>query len=242
MIRLNRTLLAGIAVVFMAALAVAGAPLVEAFTPKASDPPEENSCASTGGERPVPKEPQEAGSTEPKGLKLTARLVAKEDSYPLDLDGKTPEQFRKLLDEAKVKGGSLPPVPTVNLVLELRYTGAFGSELDVCLGKGDTGPVIGLTLDLKGPGAINATLVNARGSRISPTIVKLVAGKTHRITLSKLEVFDGRTTQACYWTQPGEYTLTVSCGVVEGGEKGFWKAAGKVVSAPIKLKVVMPKN
>jgi hypothetical protein len=25
--------------------------------------------------------------------------------------------------------------------------------------------------------------------------------------------------------------------VVEGGEKGFWRAVGKVVSAPIKLKV-----
>jgi hypothetical protein len=195
------------------------------------------SCEFTRGERPVTKEGQEGGSTEPKGLKLTARLIAKETAYPLDLDGKTPEQFRKMIEEAKSKGGPLPPAPTVNLVLELRYTGAFGSELDVCLGKGDTGPVHGLTLDLKGPGAASASFANARGARVSPTIVKLVAGKTHSIPLGKLEVFDGRTTQAWYWTQPGEYTVVVSCGVVEGGEKGMWRAAGKVVSAPIKLKV-----
>lgn len=52
---------------------------------------------SPGDERPVPKEAQQGGSTDPKGLLLEARLVAKENAYTLDLDGKTPEQFRKLL-------------------------------------------------------------------------------------------------------------------------------------------------
>ncbi len=199
------------------------------------------SCEFTRGERPAPKDAQESGSTDPKGLMLTARLIAKGKSYPLDLDGKTPEQFRKLLEEAKSKGGPLPAPPVVDLVLELRYTGTYGTELNVCLGKGDIGPVNGLTLDLKGPGALSASFANARGARVSPTIVKLVAGRTHKVPLGKLEVYDGRTTQSCYWTQPGEYTLVVSCGVVEGGEKGFWKPAGKVTSAPITLKVGGPK-
>ncbi len=197
--------------------------------------PLSHSCAFVRGDRPAPKEAKPGGSTEPKGLPLEARLIAKKIAYPLDLGGKTPKEFRTLLDEAKAKGGPLPPPPAVELVLELRNTGK--KALHVCLGKGDVGPVAGLTLDLKGPGAVSASFGNARGARISPTVVEVAAGKTHTVTIAKLEVYDGRTTQRCYWTKAGDYTLAVSCGVVEGGKKGFWRAAGKVVSAPIELKV-----
>jgi hypothetical protein len=100
-------------------------------------------------------------------------------------------------------------------------------DLQICLDKGDIVPVNWLDVgDLKGPRAFSVSLANTRGARVSPTIVQVAAGKTHWVPITTLEFYCGRTTQTCYWTKAGECTLVVSCGVVEGGEKGFWQAAG----------------
>src|SRR5262249_29457079 len=66
------------------------------------------------------------GKTIPAGVPLELRLVSQKDTYALDLGGKNADAFRKLLN---AKGEKLPAPPKVDLVFELRNTGA--KELQV---------------------------------------------------------------------------------------------------------------
>src|SRR5262249_38292277 len=84
-------------------------------------------------------------------LPVTAKLVAKKDTYRLDLEGKTPEDFRKLL----AAGGKLPAPPAVRLELELHNTS--DKEVRIWV-KGD--PVV-LDLEVKGPGATSVVAQKA---------------------------------------------------------------------------------
>src|SRR5437764_484487 len=62
------------------------------------------------------------GKSEPAGVPVEAKLVAKKATYTVDLGGKTAEEFRQGLKDAE-KTGRYPPAPPVDLVLELRNTG-----------------------------------------------------------------------------------------------------------------------
>jgi hypothetical protein len=172
------------------------------------------------------------------GAALEVRLVAHKESYVLDLGGKSAEQFRKQILDFEKKGRDLPQPPAVDLVLELRNTS--DKDLHVCLGQGDYGLIHGLTLELKGPGALKASFANARGAQVPPTIVDVPAGKTHKVVLTRLETSDGRTYRAVYWTQPGEYTLVLRCDLVARAQ-GAWQTVSKLESNPVKLKVVEKK-
>ena len=64
----------------------------------------------------------------PAPLPVTAKLIAKKKSYQLDLGGKTPEEYRKAIEEAK-KTFRYPAPPEVDLTLELTNT----SDKDVAI-------------------------------------------------------------------------------------------------------------
>jgi RNA polymerase sigma factor (sigma-70 family) len=100
----------------------------------------------------------EKAKTEPLAYPLQLKLVAKKDTYTLDLGGKTPEQFRKDIEkivqdavDKKLPAEQmqdirrlLPPAPAVDLVLEVTNMGKEEETIEVQ-------PSFQLTL--RGPGA-----------------------------------------------------------------------------------------
>ena len=86
------------------------------------------------------------GKSEPPGAVVEARLTAKQNTYTLDLNGKTAEEYQKQLKDGAATG-NYPPPPKIDVVLELTNT----SDKEVQLQFGGTRNV--LTLDLQGPGA-----------------------------------------------------------------------------------------
>jgi uncharacterized protein (TIGR03067 family) len=194
------------------------------------------------GEGRVPKQqPEEKSKTDPPGVPLEARLIAKQDTYVLNLGGKTQEEFRKLLKEP------LPPAPAVGLELQFRNCG--GKDLTFLVGG--FAPDIPLLLKLDGPGAVNIALpahhVRLRG--MPPQQVTLAPGKTHTLAIKSLMTSRlNRDGTASYWTQPGDYTLIATyktaVSPVPKGAKDNGKGFGPVTvtSAPVKLKVVEKKG
>jgi RNA polymerase sigma factor (sigma-70 family) len=196
------------------------------------------------GERPK----QEAKSkTDPAGVPLEARLVAKKDTYALDLGGKTPEEFRKGIENV------YPATPVVDLELEFRNSG----DKEFTFVVGGSNPDIPLLLKLEGPGAVNVTLPaqNAPIARAPFTQVTLAPGKTHTLPITSLMTKRlGRDGTASYWLEPGDYTLTATyktavspapAGSKDGAEllmqgfPGFGQVT--VITAPVKLKVTREK-
>jgi hypothetical protein len=185
------------------------------------------------------------GTTDPKGVHLHLKVVAKKDTYALDLGGKTPEEFAKLLAEAE-KTSSFPPAPAVDLVVELRNTG--DKALRVWIGGDDSE----LVLHVTGKAARNLTARLGIGKKHQgPQIVNLPAGKTHDFPLRRLSTASYfsrlEVVRHSYWTKPGEYTLTASYHTAVSPAPKKAKGAGNgfghvtVKSAPVKLKVVEKK-
>ena len=194
------------------------------------------------GNAPTPKKPpEEKSKTEPRGVPLEARLIAKKDTYVLDLGGKTPEEFRKLLKDP------YPPTPAVDLELEFRNSG----DKDLTFLVGGTAPDVPLLLKLDGPGAVNiplqALLVGIPST--PPEKVTLPPGKTHTLPIKGLMTNRlNRDGTASYWTEPGDYTLVATyktaVSPVPKGAKDDGNGFGPVtvISAPVKLKVVQKKG
>jgi hypothetical protein len=124
-------------------------------------------------------------------------------SYSLDLHGKTPKEFREQI-QAAAGTDRLPPPPEVDLRLELQNT--MKQELRIAPAARGTE----LQLELEGPGAVTvpgpaggdepflaaSTVVLAPGQRFTLPIRRLIYGSRGAIRFA-------------YWTEPGEYTLTV---------------------------------
>ena len=202
---------------------------------------------------PAPRDktkPADAGSTEPAGVPLVARLVGAKDSYTLDLGGLSAEDFRKQIENLgkarpAIGGPAFPPSPKVDLKLELKNTGKEEIKVQA---RGNANK---LTLDLKGPGVLYAPIriQNFIPIRRPPEVLTLAPGET--VTLEEVPTLaipkPGTGSQA-YWAAPGQYTLTVDyiLGVSPAPEKtrdmgdGFGQVT--IHSAPIKLKVVEAKK
>jgi hypothetical protein len=190
------------------------------------------------GIAPVRQQPSEEKSkTEPPGVPLQAWLIAKKDTYVLNLGGKTPEEFRKLVQK------SFPPAPAVDLELEFRNGGAK----DLTFLVGGTNPDVPLLLKLDGPGAVNVVVpaVHKAMASTPPKQVTLAPGKTHTLPIKSLMTNHiGRDGTASYRTEPGDYTLTATyktaVSPVRQGAKDTGRGFGPVtvISAPVKLKVV----
>jgi hypothetical protein len=156
---------------------------------------------------------------------VTVRLIVNRSTYPLAFGGKTPDEVRRLLDEATSavaalhqatgmeywrvveeasrRVAALPPAPTVDLTLEFRNTGARPVQLDI---GGDGGH---LTLDLQGPGAVSlpTRLFMTYEYRL-PLRVTLAPGQTYRLAVGSLDYGLRGDSDRAYWTETGEYKLT----------------------------------
>jgi hypothetical protein len=183
-----------------------------------------------------------ADEPKPADLPLKAKLVAKKDTYKLDLDGKSGEEFRKVLKDAE-KSGKAPMPPAVDLVLEITNTSDQEVKFWV---EGDANE---LQLDAKGPNAVTITPQKAFTADFRmPKVITLAPGKTHSIPITALQYGFRGTSKYTYWTEPGEYTLTASyktaISPAPKGSKEADKGFGIVVlmtTEPIKVKVETPK-
>jgi hypothetical protein len=168
-----------------------------------------------------------------KGGPLELRVAVIKATYELDLGGKSPKQFRKVLDEAAkmLKGpAEIPPAPEVDLVLEIHNP--TDQEQTAFVG----GDYL-LKLQLKGPGAVCLRYSASYTTDVKrPEEVRLAAGKSHRIPLKRLEHGFRGYGERCYWTEPGEYSLTASYGTRAAEGKAI-----DLTAAPVKLRVARKK-
>ena len=166
---------------------------------------------------------------------LELKIVLKKTEYKFDSGGKTPAEYRKMLEQMReeIKEGKFrgraPNPPAIEGVLQITNTGK--SEWVAFVG-GDANT---LTLNLKGPGVIDLSpqLAFTADFRLSKE-VRLEAGKSHEIPLKQLSDGFRSASRYVYWTAPGEYTLTASYQLAnpEG-------AKGQLLTSPaVKLKVV----
>jgi hypothetical protein len=199
---------------------------------------------------PVPKAEDKA-KADPPTAPLEAKLVAKKDTYTLDLGGKTPEQYR---DEVQKK----PPIVKVELVLELKNTG--DKEITIWIaddyGKEERqqgGDYVTLQLDLKGPGAVSALVKQQSTKPLTPPprTHKIAPGKIYSLPITTLNygthgVATYQGYRAC-WTEAGKYTLTATFKTAvspppEGSKETKWAhfegGFVTVTSAPVTLKIV----
>jgi hypothetical protein len=175
----------------------------------------------------APTFPDEPQKKEPPS-KLQARLVAKKDTYKLDLQGKTAEEFRELI-VANIKDPfkPLPPAPKIDVILILHNP--TDKDIKLIIEPGDEFPGPGMSLELKGPGAF---AVSSPPSPLkffeSGYALTIPAGKTvERGVLMNWGI--KRQFHYAYWLKPGDYTLSVRS--ASEGFEGF-------VTEPIKLKVI----
>jgi len=165
-------------------------------------------------------------------------LHTKQAKYVLDLDGKTPAEFRKLLAKIKPDDDDIPSGPVVDLVLEI--INVTDKDVTIWVGGDDTP----MTLELKGPGAVNKVVTmraTADIKRSKPVVIP--PGKCYALYMSRLDYPRYRPTQRWYWTEPGEYMLTATFQLglpIRFAKKGDSIVLGKLVAEPIKLIVVNP--
>ena len=168
-------------------------------------------------------------------MPLEATLSSTQDTYALDLGGKTPEEFAR-----QVKLDGLPPSPKVDLLLSLRNTGDKKLAFH---------PDVTFSLYVVGPGAMNhpeypyQTGYLPDGER--PKDVTLAPGETYTLPIRSLDLGYGRQS---YWVLPGDYTLVLSCmpcvtPTPEGSDKvGDDTGFVNLHAPPLRVKVVVEKK
>jgi WD40 repeat protein len=170
---------------------------------------------------------------EPPTVPLEATLTSLKETYTLDLNGKTPDEFA-----THVQGWPLPPSPKVDLVLTIRNKGTktLTFHRDILLG-----------LHLTGVGAMNHPMhsYQTEGRGDEPKKVTLDPGKTYDIPIQSLDRGYG---EQSYWLLQGEYTLHADCNVwvvstpdeedKSSDRSGFVRAK----APPLRVKVVAEKK
>ncbi len=144
----------------------------------------------------------EPGKAIPPTTPLELTIKGDTTKYVLDLGGKTPAEFAKLLEAGKTGNVRLPKPPAVKLTLVVKNTSDQAIRI---WAKGD--PVV-LDLDLKGKGAVSVApqLAFTADFRL-PEATDLEPGKTMEIPLGGLVSGFRGASKYTYWTQPGEYEL-----------------------------------
>lgn len=119
----------------------------------------------------------------------------------LDRRGKTAEEYRRFLRNAR-RTAPLPPPPALDLALELRNPGP--AEKLLYLEDERTN----LSLDLQGPGVLR---LNVPGDATAPFPLKPIRLDADQSQPLPIRLIDGSREQVqyLYWTEPGEYTLTI---------------------------------
>jgi hypothetical protein len=165
---------------------------------------------------------------------VTLKIVAKTDKYKFDSGGKTPEEYKKHLEElaAKIKKGERvqPPKPlAVDLVLQITNTSK--DEVTIYVG-GDSNVY---TFELTGGAGVvtmNGALAFTTDFR-SPKAVTLSPGKSYEIAVKQLSDGFRGATHNIYWTGTGEYKLSATYTLADAnGGKGT-----VLKSEPVKITV-----
>jgi hypothetical protein len=121
-------------------------------------------------------------------------------TYPLNMGGRTPEEFRRALRAGRTTG-KLPPPPVVNLALELRNRGERAVRLD----NWDAA----LQLDLRGPGAMTVPVRAAHVPPLEQQPVTLRPGESLLVPVRSLIYGPPGDVRYVYWTEPGDYQLRI---------------------------------
>lgn len=186
--------------------------------------------ADSGKPAPASKPATEpaAGSTDPQGLPVEAKLVTEKDTYALD-PKQSGKEFAEKLKESQ-KGREAPPEPpAVSMMFKLTNTGK--TPITVPLGADSSS----LTLKLDGPGAVTIRYMRMMTKEFrmgKETVIE--PGKSLDIPIAKLLHGLRGKANASYWTEPGEYTLTA---IYSTPVEGLDAKRMTVTAAPVKIKV-----
>ncbi len=150
--------------------------------------------------------------------------------YPLKLGGKSPAEYRAEV-RAAARTGLPPPPPAVDLELTIRNPGR-----DVLSIRLDD-PATELLLDLQGPGALDAPAPNAPDPLGGQGAIRLAPGGAFSIPIRQLAYGPLGTVHYLYWTEPGEYTLTVLLRAAVETDTHTERRTVVVLSGPIKILV-----
>jgi hypothetical protein len=169
--------------------------------------------------------------TEPPGVSLEAELTAVQETYALDLENNSRQDYL-----TRIHYGEQPDPPAVNLLLTLRNTG----RENITLKDPDDEP----WLHLIGPGALNTwdwVSIGVGGGPQGPPPLVLAPGKTHSIRVARL----GSSSDAIYWLLPGEYSIAGSLHTAvspapKGSQAAHDESFGYITlrCAPVKIKVI----
>jgi hypothetical protein len=176
-------------------------------------------------------------ANDPPEAALKAELIARRDTYVLDIGGLKPAEF---IEEMPHQGFD---EPQVDLLLKFTNTGKQPIKID---------PRFGLrppTLHLIGPGALNLpdeprqTGLETDGGNEPAKPLELAAGASHTLPITRLLGDD-----SVFWIVPGEYRVHATWGTSVSpapkgsrlGEEGYGSVW--VRCAPITLKVLAPKG
>jgi hypothetical protein len=154
--------------------------------------------------------PESKPKSDPPGVPLEMKLLARKDSYTLDLGGKTAAEFRKQVEATKnPQAANVPSAPAAEFAVEIRNAGKTDVELVLGDQFGDF-----IRLDLQGPDALAVDLsVVVPAIRVRPRPVKLAPGKTYVHEYKSLsQQSNNQDGFRAYWLKPGEYTLTATLG------------------------------
>lgn len=181
-------------------------------------------------------EKKDGSTSDPPGVPLELKLVARKDAYKLDLGDKKPEEYREMIKTAKP--GTLPPPPAVDLEVTVTNT----SDKDVTFwAKGDQ---VVLLLVLEGEGAVSVdTKKPVTLDFRLPEPLTLAPGKSHTYPVKSLAYGFRGIAQQAYWTDAGDYIMRakLQTGVSPApkGSKDTGNGYGMVTltSAPVKIKV-----
>jgi hypothetical protein len=192
-----------------------------------------------GPEDFVPGKAPEPPDTDSPDVSLRGELIARQDTYTLDREGDTPQDF-----SARIQfGDPYPERPRVDLLLKLWNTG----KETLTLKK----PEESWTLFLVGPGALNHDFEQKQTGIIAgpdgpdserPGPVHLAPGESVTVPVSDLNP-DG----FAFWVLPGGYRIAGTCSVdvspapkgSVAGSDGFGSVSLRL--APVRVKV-LPGN
>jgi hypothetical protein len=119
----------------------------------------------------------------------------------LDRRGKTAEEYRHYLRERQ-RAGALPIPPTLDLSLELHNPGPAEKTLHLEDERAS------LSLDLQGAGVLRLGVPGEGVTPFPPNTIRLEPGRSQPLPIRMIEG-NRRQVQYLYWTEAGEYTLTV---------------------------------
>ena len=150
--------------------------------------------------------------------------------YTLDLAGKTPDELRRELVAAARAGEPLPP-PEVNLEMEIPDLGRGLPPLDFA------GRDAELVLDLQGPGVVRVAAPHAPAPLARLETVAIPSGQPYAVPIRELAEGSPGAVHYLYWTEPGEYTLTVRLRVVTAGDPTAGVRVLTWTAGPMRLRV-----